>query len=105
MPETLRNFRMPFGKHRGKLLGDVPASYLEWALANCDLGPSLKAAITRELGLDQTGPPQAENLKRVISEWYRGLVCDTHRDRGGSDERMLGAMMAVDRLKQLLGME
>jgi uncharacterized protein (DUF3820 family) len=99
------NFRMPFGRHRGGLLGDVPSSYLEWAWQNCDLGPALKAAIGRELGLEGTSPPQAENLKRIIGEWYRGLCRDMHPDRGGSHEKMVGAMEAYDRLRVLLGME
>jgi len=39
---------MPFGKHRGKPLQDVPMDYLRWALTNLrDLDPDLRTAIER----------------------------------------------------------
>jgi hypothetical protein len=39
--------RMPFGKHRGKLLRDVPLSYLRWARDNCsNMSADLRAAIS-----------------------------------------------------------
>jgi len=28
--------RMTFGKHKGKLITEVPTQYLEWLLLNCD---------------------------------------------------------------------
>jgi Putative quorum-sensing-regulated virulence factor len=39
--------RMPFGKHRHKLLRDVPLSYLRWAKYNCtNMSAGLRDAIT-----------------------------------------------------------
>jgi uncharacterized protein (DUF3820 family) len=29
-PQELSHYEMPFGKHRGERLGDIPASYLLW---------------------------------------------------------------------------
>lgn len=26
--------KMPFGKHKGEMLGDIPKNYLEWVLEN-----------------------------------------------------------------------
>jgi Putative quorum-sensing-regulated virulence factor len=39
--------RMPFGKHRHKLLRDIPLSYLHWARDNCrNMSASLRDSIT-----------------------------------------------------------
>jgi uncharacterized protein (DUF3820 family) len=38
--------RMPFGRHRHKLLRDVPLSYLRWAKKNCsNMSADLRDAI------------------------------------------------------------
>ena len=48
--------RMPFGKHKGKKIDDVPLSYIKWMLANIpDLTPSLYSALVKRVeakGLD-----------------------------------------------------
>jgi hypothetical protein len=40
--------RLPFGKHRGRPLAEVPADYLLWALQECKLSSGLRAAIAAE---------------------------------------------------------
>ena len=30
------NFRMPFGKHKGTMISDLPSSYLKWLAENCE---------------------------------------------------------------------
>lgn len=52
---------IPFGKHRGKPLREVPLSYLHWALDNADVlwsRPTLREAIRGYLGLgpEPSGP-------------------------------------------------
>jgi uncharacterized protein (DUF3820 family) len=42
---------MPFGKHKGEKLEDVPVDYIEWALENCDLRPALQAEMEAQLAL------------------------------------------------------
>ncbi|PYK64936.1 MAG: hypothetical protein DME50_10945 [Verrucomicrobia bacterium] len=42
---------MPFGKHKGKRLRDIPVSYLVWAESNCtNASAGLLRAITKVLG-------------------------------------------------------
>jgi hypothetical protein len=51
---------MPFGKHKGELMIDVPRSYWRWAMANMDslneeadnFDPDFAASVHRALGLD-----------------------------------------------------
>lgn len=42
--EELKKFAMPFGKHKGKPLEEVPLDYLDWALREYGM-----ASQTREL--------------------------------------------------------
>ena len=42
--------RLPFGKHRGQLIADVPISYLQWAIRNMiDLDPDVRFAIESQI--------------------------------------------------------
>ena len=41
--------RMPFGKHKGQLLTEVPTRYLMWMFRECDLDAPLYDAVRREL--------------------------------------------------------
>jgi len=36
---------MPFGKHKGMLLADVPSSYKQWLLGQADVDPFLRKAL------------------------------------------------------------
>lgn len=37
---------MPFGKHKGKLIEDLPSDYLHWLAENCDNEEIAEAADT-----------------------------------------------------------
>ncbi|MGP5134648.1 putative quorum-sensing-regulated virulence factor [Psychrobacter cibarius] len=53
--------KMPFGKHRGTLIKDVPISYVKWMLGNIhNMQPSLYSALTKRI--------KAENMKESIDE-------------------------------------
>lgn len=41
---------MPFGKHRGMPIGDVPRDYRQWLLRQADVDPYLVTALKRSLG-------------------------------------------------------
>jgi hypothetical protein len=104
--------RYPFGKHKGQRLGDIPTSYLVWALANVRrLDPGLRKAIEQELDGRNPAEPGAGRAsrngqpvawERLIASWYRGLAKDYHPDRGGSIEVMQALNEAHKRLKELV---
>ncbi len=49
--EQARCMRMPFGKHRGKGLDQIPVAYLRWVLSKCsNLSVALREAIYIVLG-------------------------------------------------------
>jgi uncharacterized protein (DUF3820 family) len=41
--------KMPFGKHKGKPLREVPKDYLRWLQAECKLSASMREAIEQVL--------------------------------------------------------
>lgn len=95
--------RMPFGKHRGRPLDEVPDSYLVWILDNLDLTdrPTLREAIRRRLNLDRPAGsvPPGVDVGKAIKTWYRKLAFDFHPDRRkGSNEAMLAINEAYERL-------
>jgi hypothetical protein len=54
---------LPFGKHKGRPLGDVPGDYLRWMLRECKLSSGLRAAVGAELAT------RAPTLTPVASVW------------------------------------
>lgn len=94
---------MPFGKHKGTPLEDVPDDYLWWVLGKCDnVNPYLIEAIRRRLGVTATPPPpppprppppagvSMARVKAVVLEsvkkWHRTQAMRNHPDRGGNPE-------------------
>ena len=46
--------KMPFGKHKGTLIKDVPISYVKWMLGNIhNMQPSLYSALTKRVQAEQ----------------------------------------------------
>jgi uncharacterized protein (DUF3820 family) len=67
-------FRLPFGKHKGRLIEDTPGGYLFWLVSECQLRPELRLAILSELQVrlqDMGCPPswREKELQRCV----RGL--------------------------------
>ena len=103
---------LPFGKYRGRLIEDVPSSYLCWLLDNVhDLNSHLRTCIKLELAnryrLPQPPPPpppppppcrRCEQLQLRWRNMYRRLVLLLHPDRGGSHE----AMILINELNELV---
>jgi hypothetical protein len=106
---------MPWGKHKGLDLCQVPAGYLAWALEECDLNPWLRQAIARELvnrlGLEiapprPPPPPPPRSVPPdcwpdLLRRWHREMALQFHPDRGGSHEACRALNAAHDRLQEL----
>src|SRR5262245_55092932 len=102
---------MPFGKHRGKRLADVPLSYLAWLLDECDVKPYLREAIAGELAgrLDlprwSYHPPAGidpYHLRKALGRWYREQVMRHHPDRGGEPAVMVAVNAINDSLHEII---
>lgn len=102
--------RFHFGKHKGRLVSDVPSSYLAWCLRELSLSPWLRRAIEDEIE-KREGEYQARQQDRhddvdqgaiieakLVRVWYGTMAREFHPDRGGSDD----AMRAVNRGRELL---
>lgn len=101
MPDYDCYIRMPFGKHKGRLLRDVPDDYLRWCLRECtNLSYGLRQAIGRHLGRQDSDVPAVAS--ELIRDWYRDLALDYHPDRGGSVEAMQAINDAHKRLRELV---
>ena len=101
--------RMPFGRHRGKPLAELPTPYLRWLHRECDLREPLKSEVAAEYDSRNDGriaeqptvdlPADTESIIRV---WYRELVFEHHPDRGGSHAVMAALTDAKKRLEKLI---
>lgn len=100
--------RMPFGRHKGRLLEDIDSWYLEWVYTTARAAsPSLKAASLRELNRrgEAHAPPGRDVAlaPEVLQAWFREMTLRYHPDRGGSKEAMQAINHGYDRLRELAG--
>lgn len=113
--------RMPFGRHKGERLEDIPTDYLEWCASTCkNLRPPLRAAILRELQgrgseyrqhsdpdpphRQQHNPPPVD-VSATVAAWFRRMALEFHPDRGGSNDAMRAVNRGLELLKELLGVK
>lgn len=92
--------KMPFGKHRGGQVEDIPHDYLLWVLDNVKkLSPTLRSEIYCVLEITgRRGPAKTSLSTDVAGEWYRRMAREFHPDARGSHE----AMVAVNRGREVL---
>lgn len=107
--------RMTFGKHKGRLLCDVPTDYLVWALNTIYewrpwwLQREVERELDRRAGEPPPRPPRRPEApppadrSGVVKRWHREMVMRFHPDRGGSTEAMAAINHASDRLRELAG--
>jgi hypothetical protein len=99
---------MPFGRHRGRLLRNVPTDYLEWARTVAR--EPLRSAIRAELARRQAHPPPPPLspyraparvlLEQLVMPGRRTLALRHHPDAGGVHEVMVAINDAADFLLQ-----
>ena len=106
--------RMPWGKFRGEDLGDVPASYLAWAVEEATISRDLRTAIRDELArrfsLASPPPPGNESIptalrpiaQELVKAGFRRLALVHHPDHGGSVDSMRLVLEASRALEVLL---
>src|ERR1700719_2777709 len=115
-PAERSSMRMPFGKHQGKLVADVPTSYLVWVVNECqNVRQGLRRAIESELEQRDwqsrgTPPPRTPGTSTgdvlpatIIRTWFREMSLRFHPDRGGATGAMKAINHAHERLKELSG--
>jgi hypothetical protein len=86
---------MPFGKHRGRRIDEIPPNYLLWCLDNMNnLSPTLRRAMEDVLGVNQACPvkiPETvrNKVREVAKTWYRRASLKYHPDHGGNTDRQI----------------
>jgi hypothetical protein len=107
---------MPFGKHRGSPVAEVPVPCPRWVLKNDDMSlyPGLRPAIRAILAINTPGLPNATKsadcyitwVKQQVNQCYREVALLYHPDRrGGSTEAMVAINATFERLRRSLELE
>jgi len=89
---------MPFGRHKGRRLSELPDDYLEWLQALDDLREPLRAAVADEAQRRRPlgARPNPRVVEDLIARGQRSLAKSAHPDTGGTHEAMLGVRVAAD---------
>jgi hypothetical protein len=107
---------MPFGKHKGLAIGDLPDDYLDWLLTAENLPPMLCEAVRREWD-SRTAPRQAVPgntafirlehddallMKHVLAAGYKAVARVLHPDLGGDTTAMQRLNALADSVRKQL---
>jgi hypothetical protein len=65
--EKLREFKLWFGEHTGKLVSEIPENYLRWILWKCENKSNLHNACRNELRIRGTAKEQKEYANPIRS--------------------------------------
>ena len=89
---------MPWGKHAGRPIVDVPSGYLLWALEETSIAEpyhsAIREALVWRLDLPLPAPPVlppgglAETYRQMLRTGYKALSLRAHPDRGGDVAEM-----------------
>jgi hypothetical protein len=97
---------MPFGRHKGTKISELPDDYLQWLLS-IDLRQPLKSAVENEYRErectdddDDATPVNALVVDEIVTAGVRSLAKKFHPDAGGDHERMVVINQAADWLRQ-----
>lgn len=104
---------MPFGKHKGRPLSELPEQYLLWLASLDDLRPPLRLAVDSEVRRREAASaatPRRERLDdaateaaaRIVTQGYRLAAMEAHPDRGGDTATMQAVNRAAEALRRYL---
>jgi uncharacterized protein (DUF3820 family) len=101
MPRMVRQAKgieMPFGKHAGRALGDLPTGYRRWCLKTLENARSeLRAALALSLGEQPADHPRPEPSSTTRTSRPRDPADVVNLDMGGDPlAEMLAAMPPTD---------
>jgi uncharacterized protein (DUF3820 family) len=92
---------MPFGKHKGRPLHDLPGEYLHW-LAGRELSGWLADAVAAELTRRRLGPDGLRHsMVEIVQTGFRELAKRVHPDHGGDTASMREILAARAELLRL----
>lgn len=116
--------RMPFGKHRGTLISELPDEYIAWLYECADLYGPLELAVDEEFRL-RFEPEEEEDraphervvlveqlnldpllrsvCSKLIEVGYRHLALKNHPDVGGDERAMRSINNAIEVLRRAVG--
>src|SRR5262245_47790393 len=96
---------LPFGKHQGKRLDEVPLGYVRWLLGLPDLEPWLRQAVKAELARRGVrSVPASLVLELLEDELCRRLSNDPAIGKKTAGRLTDHLLDAVDAIRQLLGL-
>jgi hypothetical protein len=90
-------FVMPFGKHKGAALEDLPDAYVQWLHGLPDLREPLRSHVDAEWRIRFGGTASAlpilsvearPMVEAIITTGYRALARQHHPDHGGQTRSM-----------------
>ena len=86
---------MPFGKHKGTLITELPDGYLMWCVDNLEDKPSLHFVLCQEFEsrfqpnrVGSIDPAMRKLLPDFIRLGFKSLAHKVHPDKGGTNEDM-----------------
>jgi hypothetical protein len=89
------DYTMPFGRHRGRALADLPDGYFAW-LRTLDLREPLRSAVAEEVERRDRQRPDPRVVEDLIAAGQRALARRHHPDAGGSHDAMISVRLAAD---------
>jgi uncharacterized protein (DUF3820 family) len=89
---------MPFGKHKGTCIDQLPASYIEWILENTDVDGWLRHQLEKSYEFQLYGGTNNGDPSHVIKSAFQDCAKKWHPDKGGTHE----AMVAVNEFHELI---
>lgn len=101
---------MPFGKHKGLPVAELPDDYLRWLWEDVELRDPLRSAVFNVYharfvqGPSSTPPRHAVQAmaNAIVTTGYRKLALDHHPDHGGDTGKMQTLNAARDLLRNRL---